>query len=258
MLYQALIGSWPAGGATTEFAERVAAYAVKAAREGKDETSWLDPNPAYEDGLKRFVHRALDRHTSGPFLDEFAAFVRRTTLLGSLNGITQLVLKTMMPGIPDFYQGTELEDLSLVDPDNRRAVDFKLRERLIGGGGVAADKLRLTQRLLGIRAQHAALFSHGQYQSIAVEGPHRDHVIAFARALGPDAVIVAVARHYAAITNGGRTTLEVGAIDATLLLDRYRISHNLLSDAAPPFERTAPVAALFGKLPSTILLAAVR
>jgi (1->4)-alpha-D-glucan 1-alpha-D-glucosylmutase len=258
MLYQALIGSWPAdGAATTEFAERLAAYAVKAAREGKDETSWLDPNSAYEDGLKRFVHRALDRNTSGPFLDDFAAFVHRTTLLGALNGITQLVLKATMPGIPDFYQGTELEDLSLVDPDNRRAVDFRLRERLIGGDG-AADKVHLTQRLLAIRAQNPALFSDGQYQAIAVEGPHRDHLIAFARTLGPDAVIVAVGCHYAAFTSGGRTALEVGAIDATLLLDRYRISHNLLGDVAPPFERTAPVAALFGKLPAAILLAAVR
>ena len=103
-------------------------YAIKAAREGKLETSWLNPNEDYERGLREFVRAILDRDRSAPFLDSFAALARRTALLGALTSLTQLVLKATMPGVPDFYQGTELWDLSLVDPDNRRPVDFAVRQ----------------------------------------------------------------------------------------------------------------------------------
>ena len=111
-----------------DFVRRIEDYAVKAAREGKLETSWLDPDEDYERGLRDFVRAILDRGRSGPFLDSFDGFARRTALLGALNSLTQLVLKATMPGVPDFYQGTETWDLSLVDPDNRRPVDFAARQ----------------------------------------------------------------------------------------------------------------------------------
>ena len=126
MLYQALIGAWE-GHADTAFADRVEAYAVKAAREGKQETSWTNPNIDYEDALKRFLRRLLDPATSPGFLTSFAAFAERAALLGALNSLSQLALKTLLPGVPDFYQGAERWDFSLVDPDNRRPVDFAAR-----------------------------------------------------------------------------------------------------------------------------------
>jgi (1->4)-alpha-D-glucan 1-alpha-D-glucosylmutase len=146
-----------------------------------------------------------------------AAFARRVALLGALNALTQLALKAAMPGIPDFYQGTEFWDLSLVDPDNRRPVEFAERDRTLDGLAEPADwhalsaswpdahiKLALTQRLLSWRRAIGAVFRRGDYRPLAVEGPHREHVIAFARVHGDDAAILIAGRHFAALTGGGR------------------------------------------------------
>ena len=130
MLYQALIGAWP-GTIDGTFIERMQAYALKAAREGKQETSWTSPHEAYERSLLDFVRALLDPARSAEFLSSFGEFAARTALLGALNGLSQLALKVLLPGVPDFYQGSEFWDLSLVDPDNRRALDFKAREQAL-------------------------------------------------------------------------------------------------------------------------------
>jgi (1->4)-alpha-D-glucan 1-alpha-D-glucosylmutase len=131
--------------------------------------------------------------------------------------LTQLALKVAMPGTPDFYQGTELWDLSLVDPDNRRPVDFAARTRAldavgdrVGWPALVASwqdgriKLTLTQRLLAWRRTLGAVFAQGDYRPLAVDGPHRDHVIAFAHVHGGDAAILVAGRHFAGVTDGGR------------------------------------------------------
>jgi len=125
MLYQALLGAWPLDGVDAAFVDRVIGYALKAAREGKQQTSWLAPDEAYESGLRQFIARLLDQHHSRGFLDAFSAFAQRAALIGALKSLTQVVLKMTMPGVPDIYQGTELWDFSFVDPDNRRPVDFR-------------------------------------------------------------------------------------------------------------------------------------
>jgi (1->4)-alpha-D-glucan 1-alpha-D-glucosylmutase len=125
MLYQTLLGAWQPDDET--FPERLQAYALKAAREGKQETSWLNPHAGYEAGLKTFIERILDRSQSSEFLDSLQALARRVSLLGALNSLSQLTLKATLPGVPDFYQGTEFWDFSMVDPDNRRPVDFVAR-----------------------------------------------------------------------------------------------------------------------------------
>src|SRR5262249_16361425 len=117
MIYQTLIGVWP-GSIRDDLVSRVQAYALKAAREGKQQTSWNGPNETYEAALTCFVARLLDPQISAGFLGSFEKFARRTALLGALNSLSQLALKATLPGVPDFYQGTELWDLSLVDPDN--------------------------------------------------------------------------------------------------------------------------------------------
>ncbi|TJX00577.1 malto-oligosyltrehalose synthase, partial [Neisseria gonorrhoeae] len=131
MLYQTLVGIWPATGSDDSMPERLQAYALKAAREGKEETSWLNPNEAYENGLRSFIARMLDRERSAEFLQAMETLAKRVALLGALNSLTQLTLKATLPGVPDFYQGTEFWDLSMVDPDNRRPVDFAARERAL-------------------------------------------------------------------------------------------------------------------------------
>src|SRR3977135_67955 len=129
MLSHALLGAWQPDDAS--FPERIQQYALKAAREGKQETSWLNPHAAYEAGLKRFIERILDRAASAEFLDSLEALARRVSLLGALNSLSQITLKATMPGVPDFYQGTEFWDFSFVDPDNRRPVDFAGRAAVL-------------------------------------------------------------------------------------------------------------------------------
>ena len=129
---------WAPGSRTTpRLRERMQAYALKAAREGKQETSWLNPHEPYEAGVKNFIARILDPSLSGEFLDSLQTLAQRLSLLGALNSLSQITLKATMPGVPDFYQGTELWDFSLVDPDNRRPVDFAARAPAAGDAGGA-------------------------------------------------------------------------------------------------------------------------
>ncbi len=193
MLYQALLGGRPSGQIDDRFAERFQAYALKAAREGKQETSWLNPNQAYEAGLRTFLQRTLDRSASAEFLDSLQTLGQRISLLGALNSLSQVTLKATLPGVPDFYQGTELWDLSLVDPDNRRPVDFAKRasvlasveipdwENLVQHWPDGHIKLAWTRHLLKLRNELADVFTDGDYRPLQVTGRHRDHVIAFAR-----------------------------------------------------------------------------
>jgi len=231
MLYQALLGAWQPG--DDKFLERMQAYALKAAREGKQETSWLNPHQAYEAGITTFIARILDRTISAEFLESLETLARRVSLLGALNSLGQLTLKATMPGVPDFYQGTEFWDLSLVDPDNRRPVDFAGRgtvltavktpdwEHLARHWTSGHLKLAWTRQLLKLRTELADVFADGDYQPLGVSGRHRDHVIAFARRRGRDAAIVAVAKSCATFTDGGRTWPRADAFDGTIDLKGY-------------------------------------
>jgi (1->4)-alpha-D-glucan 1-alpha-D-glucosylmutase len=235
MLYQTLLGAWPLGQRDETFLERMQAYALKAAREGKQETSWLNPNEAYEAGLQTFLARILDRAVSAEFLDSLETMAQRTSLLGALNSLSQVTLKATMPGVPDFYQGTEFWDLSLVDPDNRRPVDFAERaavlaslqtpdwENLAQHWPDGRIKLAWTRHLLKLRTELPDVFAHGDYQPIAVTGPHSDHVVAFARRRGRDAVIVAVAKSFAPLSQGGQSWPLAATYDGALQVSGYSV-----------------------------------
>ena len=213
LLYQTLVGAWPHAPLEDDFVKRIEAYAMKAAREGKLETSWISPNQDYERGLTAFVRRILDRAESIEFLDTFDAFARRATLIGALNSLTQLALKATMPGVPDFYQGSELWDLALVDPDNRRPVDFEARRTALAANADLSElargwmdgrlKLAVTRRLLQLRRERPALFRDGRYEPVEVRGPDRDHIIAFTRVHRNDRLLVVTGRHFAAQTGDG-------------------------------------------------------
>ena len=154
-------------------------------------------------------------------------------MLGALNSLSQLTLKATMPGVPDFYQGTEFWDFSMVDPDNRRPVDFAVRARTLDTleppdwQGLVQDwpsgrlKLAWTRHLLKLRTELAGLFTYGDYAPLEVKGHHRDHFIAYARRHDRKAAIVVVARSFAAFTDDGRAWPAAGSIDATLDINGY-------------------------------------
>jgi (1->4)-alpha-D-glucan 1-alpha-D-glucosylmutase len=242
MLYQTLLGAWQAN--DRSFLERMQAYALKAAREGKEETSWLNPHEAYEAGVKAFLARILDPSISAEFLNGLDTLARRPSLLGALNSLSQLTLKATMPGVPDFYQGTEFWDFSLVDPDNRRPVDFAERarvlatletpdwERLAQNWPNGQLKLAWTRQLLKLRAELSDVFANGEYQPLEVSGPHRDHVIAFARRRGRDAAIVVAMRWLATFSDGGRAWPDPESYDAALSVDGYAVQGFADADAS--------------------------
>jgi (1->4)-alpha-D-glucan 1-alpha-D-glucosylmutase len=224
LLYQTLVGAWPLDAEDVpEFAQRLSEFMVKAAREAKANTSWLDPNEAYEAALTAFVGAILEGSGGNEFLRDFREFHRRVAPCGALNSLVQTLLKIASPGRPDFYQGSELWDFSLVDPDNRRPVDFKLRRRLLrdmpaGAGGdrsaLAEEllaswpdgrvKLYLTAEALAFRNREAELFASGRYVPLAATGRLRDKVIGFARERRGRWAVVAVPRLAASLSAGGR------------------------------------------------------
>jgi (1->4)-alpha-D-glucan 1-alpha-D-glucosylmutase len=268
MIYQALLGSWPMEGLSQGFVERIKAYAIKAAREGKEQTSWLDPDDRYEQALCGFLDQLLDHQTSAAFIESFDAFARRAALIGALKSLTQTVLKVTLPGIPDFYQGTEFWDLSFVDPDNRRLVDFAARQSSINevadhfDWGDLVDrwpdgriKLALIQRLLAFRQRLAHVFAHGDYQPILVTGPHRDEVLAFARSRPPDAAIVVVARLMQRASDGGRRWPNGDAWNGSVAVAGFSSLRNVLTDAKSTDLAAVPLSELFEHIPVAVLQA---
>jgi (1->4)-alpha-D-glucan 1-alpha-D-glucosylmutase len=266
MLYQALLGAWPLGEHDPAFPERMQAYALKAAREGKQETSWLNPHQAYEAGLKTFIERILDPAIATEFLNSLETLAQRTALLGALNSLSQITLKATMPGVPDFYQGTEFWDLSLVDPDNRRPVDFTERAALLAASAnpdwdhLAQNwrnghvKMAWTRRLLQLRNELADVFTHGDYQPLEVTGPHRDHVIAFARRHGRDAAITVVTKLLAPLSQGGRSWPRAETFEGAVSLGDYSVE-----DAdGTKLTTQAPLALLLRHLPVTVLKARIE
>jgi (1->4)-alpha-D-glucan 1-alpha-D-glucosylmutase len=224
LIYQAMVGAWPATmledgpdvGSMTEFAARMGAYAIKAVREAKRMSSWTNPNPDYEKALDGFIASALDAARPNPFIDAALPFVRQIAALGAINSLAQLTLKLCAPGVPDIYQGTELWDLSLVDPDNRRAVDYDARRGALAANGAGGDVLRLLAEwqsghvklhmmhsLLRCRRENPLLFDRGGYLPLAAEGEDEGRVVAFVRHHEDASIVVAAPRLVASLPDAG-------------------------------------------------------
>ncbi|HEX3559209.1 MAG TPA: malto-oligosyltrehalose synthase [Pyrinomonadaceae bacterium] len=223
LFYQTLVGTWPLlplnDEEHAEYVSRVQEYMTKALKEAKLHTSWINQNEEYERAVGDFVAavlepRGADGKTSA-FLADFAEFQTVTARAGMLNSLSQTLLKTTAPGVPDFYQGTELWTLTLVDPDNRRPVDYRQRRALLAslpaaGEGDAARfvrgllerpedgrvKMYVTARALNFRRARHELFARGDYLPLSAAGRRSDNVIAFARALAGDAVAVVASRFF--------------------------------------------------------------
>ncbi|MBI2526427.1 MAG: malto-oligosyltrehalose synthase [Candidatus Rokubacteria bacterium] len=232
LLYQTLVGAWPVEphADLQAFTARICAYMEKAAKEAKRKTSWTNPSPAYDAALRDFVTGLLA--AGGPFLASLLPFQRRVALYGAGNSLAQTLLKLGAPGVPDFYQGSELWDLSLVDPDNRRPVDFARRRTLLASLGALLEarsgdlaalcaelleswadgrlKLYLIQRGLALRQERPRLFETGAYRPLEAGGARAEHLVGFARVGAGGAVVVAVPRLMARLT-GFSGALPLGA-----------------------------------------------
>jgi (1->4)-alpha-D-glucan 1-alpha-D-glucosylmutase len=210
MLYQALIGAWPLGleaddhdGLQALF-ERVAQWQQKALREAKLLSSWSAPNEPYEQQCRDFLEKLLLSEDALPLRQSLASLVRQIAPAGALNSLAQSLLRMTVPGVPDLYQGAEYWDFSLVDPDNRRPVDYAARERSLHDASALGQLLEhwqdgrikqaLVARTLQTRAAHAELFLHGDYQPLEVVGEHASKVLAFARTTAAQLAVVIVPR----------------------------------------------------------------
>ncbi|MFN2507727.1 MAG: malto-oligosyltrehalose synthase, partial [Chthoniobacterales bacterium] len=213
LLYQTLLGTWPvdaagkaAPEASEEYVGRIQAYMAKALKEAKLNTSWIQPNEQWDSAVQEFVARILERDAKNRFVPAFAPVAEEIARLGAINSLSQAVLKMTAPGVPDIYQGNEIWDYSLVDPDNRRPVDYGRRrdmlqaldkttpEDLLHKWPDGRIKLFATQKLLRFRREHADLFLKGSYVPLRVSGAHADSCLAFAREHGAAWILTIVPR----------------------------------------------------------------
>ena len=285
LFYQTLAGVWPLHDpASEEWAElvaRVQAYMRKALREAKIHSSWINPNGPHEEAVDRFVRLALEPSPENGFLREFTGFVARIKAAGMWNSLSQALLKIASPGVPDFYQGNEIWDFSLVDPDNRRPVDYSWRCRLLEGlretqghGTLplieeltrdltdGAIKLYVISRALCFRKSNRDLFAKGSYIPLRATGSRQNHVIGFARGLGRRYVIAAAGRFFMAL--GAEKIRPTGREiwgDSVLLLRRdvsrtaYRdvLSGRSVEIVERNGKQTLPLAEVFAHLPVALL-----
>ena len=223
-LYQTLIGALPFHEAGYErFKKRIKTYFIKAVREAKVHTSWIGPNKEYEDACVQFIDNLLTFGHTDEFWQDFLKFQKKVAAYAVYNSLSQVLIKMTAPGVPDFYQGSELWDLNLVDPDNRRPVDFNLRVKLLGqiknkeelnksaflvellkrpeDGRV---KLFLIHKLLSARKKHRQLFGNGNYIPLGTTGPKSEHIIAFARKSGKRTTIVVATRFFTSLISSAQ------------------------------------------------------
>ncbi|MCC5606814.1 malto-oligosyltrehalose synthase [Nostoc sp. CHAB 5834] len=226
-LYQTLVGAFPfAEQDHTSFVERVKDYIIKAIREAKVHTAWLRPDSEYEEACTSFIEKVLDPSLSGEFIEAFRPFQAQIAEYGIFNSLSQTLLKITAPGVPDVYQGTELWELSLVDPDNRRPVDFEQRrtylsaireqgktdilgliQELLSDKTDGRIKLFLTAQLLQARTNYVSLFQDGDYLPLEIQGTYANHIIAFARREGNQTAIAIAPRFLTNLIQPGENPL---------------------------------------------------
>jgi (1->4)-alpha-D-glucan 1-alpha-D-glucosylmutase len=213
LLYQTLLGTWPiqANGEAEpvpapEYIERIQAYMAKALKEAKINTSWIQPNEQWDAAMHDFVARILDSSPRNKFLPLFLPAAKEIARLGAINSLTQTLLKLTSPGVPDIYQGTEIWDYSLVDPDNRRPVDYKMRQQMLERlSSVTPDELMKTwpdgrikmfliQQALQFRREHPDLFQSGEYSPVQATGTFAECCVCFTRHLADNWIVVMVPR----------------------------------------------------------------
>jgi (1->4)-alpha-D-glucan 1-alpha-D-glucosylmutase len=268
LFYQSMIGVWPftppaSAEERTSLRDRLAAYIHKAGREAKVHTRWTDPNHAYESAVKDFVHAAID-DADGPFMRDFLPFLRDVARGGLINALSQTILRLAAPGVPDTYQGTEFWDFSLVDPDNRRPVDYQRRaaalrdaksagiEQIRGWMNDGDDRIKLlvTQRLLTLRRDDPELFIEGDYTPLRITARRPDNLFAFARRRGDRLLVVVVPRLvWQFPSDWGDTQIELPPAAAAAPF------RNVISDERHKSSQSRlPASELFTAFPAAVLI----
>lgn len=257
LIYQTLVGACPAGVTGTDwvqpFKQRVTEYILKAARESKSHTSWVNKNVEYENALTSFLDKILTVSATNPFLDDFIQFHNAFYPLGLINSLAQAALKFTSPGVPDIYQGNEIFDFSLVDPDNRRPVDYGERAHVLNRiikhihiGAAASEqsvlkqadflksslaeledgscKLLIAAAAMAIRRHFPDIYTRGRYIPLDVSGPAQQHVIAFARELDGNWSITVVPRLVSTLLNADSST-KLEKVNVYNLLSSDKSNH---------------------------------
>ncbi|MEH1842006.1 MAG: malto-oligosyltrehalose synthase [Nostoc sp.] len=276
-IYQTLVGAFPfAEHEYASFVERVKDYIIKAIREAKVHTAWLRPDSEYEEACTSFIEKVLDPSLSGEFLEAFRPFQGRIAEYGIFNSLSQTLLKITVPGVPDLYQGTELWELSLVDPDNRRTVDFEQRrtylsaiheqaktdilgliQELLSDKTDGRIKLFLTAQLLHARTNYVSLFQDGDYLPLEVQGTYANHIIAFARREGNQTAIAIAPRFLTSLIQPGDNPLGESVWQDTHLQlpDGTSFSgKNVLTQQPLQAKETLSIAAALAHFPVALLV----
>ncbi len=275
MLYQMIVGAWPPELDPSDearcqaFAERLAGWQQKALREAKLHTNWMAPNEDYEALARNFLFSLFSRE--GAFLPLVRSFVDMISPAGAVNGLAQVVLKMTVPGTPDFFQGTEFWDFSLVDPDNRRPIDYGSRREALAANRDPVEcqrswrdgriKQAVIRKVLTLRERVPALFSRGDYHPLRVKGALEDHIVGFTRSLGGSELIVVVPQLvYGLLQNGDGIKLNPQRLgdDAVYLSERIvgRRFHSLLTPGEDLMARpSASIRSLLAEFPIAVLYA---
>jgi (1->4)-alpha-D-glucan 1-alpha-D-glucosylmutase len=222
-LYQTLIGAWPTGEVDETgyevFKKRIKDYTLKAIREAKVNTSWISPNTLYEDAVTMFIETIMRNTSDNKFIKDLTAFQKMISHYGMYNSLSQTLLKITSPGVPDFFQGTEIWDFSLVDPDNRRSVDYNLRISMLeelrkGETEITLSeftreltmnkengkiKLYLIYKALNYRKKNRDLFDRGEYLPLDIMGGKVDNVCAFVRRIGNNRILIVAPRFFTSL-----------------------------------------------------------
>ncbi|MEO8353874.1 MAG: malto-oligosyltrehalose synthase, partial [Chthoniobacteraceae bacterium] len=270
LIYQTLIGSWPLEEMTPElrpiYIRRIQDYMVKALHEAKVNSSWIEPNEAWDGAVREFVAKLLHPRSTNRFVAAFTPLAARVAELGAQNSLSQVALKLTIPGLPDLYQGSELWDLSLVDPDNRRPVDYQRRRQVldeIRGGQTnprellehwrdGRVKMFVLHTLLQLRKSHRGLFDHGSYAGLTVHGTHARSCLSFTREWEGKRIIVAVPRLSCAV---GFPALGERWSDTALETPTPDVAwRNVFSRAHYPAASELRLAEIFADFPLAVLI----
>ncbi|MFP4473135.1 MAG: malto-oligosyltrehalose synthase [Candidatus Omnitrophota bacterium] len=271
-IYQTLIGTYPFS-PEEDYSQRIKDYVLKAVREAKAHTAWVNPDQEYEDACLTFIDRLLDQAEDNAFLADFETLQSRIAFHGLFNSLSQTILKMTVPGVPDFYQGCELWDLNLVDPDNRRPVDYDKRRRylqdlksrepsaeyiyeLLSNPEDGRIKQYAVYHILQDRKAADQVYRHGEYLPLEVTGAHKDCVIAFARRQQDRWRVIAVPRFLTRITEEGQLPLGMESWHDTAVIfpaDAPPLWRDCVSGQICNTEREVPVGKIFECFPGAVL-----
>lgn len=277
LLYQTIVGTWPLiamdEAAHKSYVDRIVSYMEKASREAKIYSGWIHPNAVYDNAKSSFIQKIL--MVSSSFMESFLTIIPRIQVAGIFNSLSQTLLKLTSPGVPDIYQGCELWDFSLVDPDNRRSVDFDVRKRLLGGlvgckvNGELIDelmdnsadgriKLFTIWQTLQLRLRYQELFLEGSYRPLEVTGCHSDRVVAFARSYKERTIVVIAARWFMEIMGLETPYLSEAIWEETGVIvpdDMPKCYHSVFyGDTIDTTGNLLPLGKLLKRLPIALLL----